>query len=264
MQNTLFSMQDKVCVITGWSRGLGKAMARAFLDAGAKTVYVTARKPEECDQTAAELSGLNANGECVALPGDMSNGEGIINFVKALADRESHIDVLVNNAGTGWMASVEEFPEIGWDKVMDLNVKTPFFLTQQLLPLLKANATSGKSASVINIGSIAGIMGSAGSGVSYGTSKAAVHQLTRNLASLLAEDNIRVNAIAPGRFHSKMTIQVEQDTKQYNQEIKAIPLHRWGHDADIMGPTLLLASDAGAYMTGEIITVDGGALLANM
>lgn len=261
MQNPLFSMQDKICVITGGSRGLGKAMARAFLHAGAKRVYVTARKTEECEQTAAELSELVENGECIALPGDMSSGEEIGRFAKSLADRESHIDVLVNNAGAGWMASVEEFPEIGWDKVMDLNVKTPFFLTQQLLPLLKANATPESSASVINIGSIAGIMGSAGSGVSYGTSKAAIHQLTRNLASLLADDNIRVNAIAPGRFHSKMTSYVEQDKQQYDSEIKMIPLHRWGHDADIMGPALLLASQAGAYMTGEIIAVDGGFLV---
>ncbi|MEP1052521.1 SDR family oxidoreductase [Parasphingorhabdus sp.] len=254
-------MYDKICVITGGSRGLGKAMARVFLHAGAKRVYVTARKIEECQQTAEELSQLTEHGECVALPGDMSSGEGIVGFAKALTEREGHIDVLVNNAGTGWLAPVEEFPEIGWDKVMDLNVKTPFFLTQQLLPLLKANATATNGASVINIGSVAGIMGSAGSGVSYGTSKAAIHQLTRNLASLLADDNIRVNAIAPGRFHSKMTSSVEQDKKQYDQEIRMIPLHRWGHDEDIMGPALLLASNAGAYMTGEIITVDGGILL---
>jgi NAD(P)-dependent dehydrogenase (short-subunit alcohol dehydrogenase family) len=142
MTNALFSMHDKVCVITGGSRGLGKAMARAFLEAGAKRVYVTARKAEECEATAKELSGLSENGECVALPADMSNGEEIAAFAKALAKREDHIDVLVNNAGTGWTASVEEFPEIGWDKVMDLNVKSPFFLTQQLLPLLKANATA--------------------------------------------------------------------------------------------------------------------------
>ncbi len=262
MPNSLFSMQDKTCVITGGSRGLGKAMARAFLTAGAKKVYVTARKPEECAQTAEELSGITENGECVALAADMSSGDEIVRFANALAEREDHIDVLVNNAGTGWLASVEEFPEVGWDKVMDLNVKTPFFLTQQLLPLLKAKATADDSASVINIGSVAGIMGSAGSGVSYGTSKAAIHQLTRNLASLLAEDNIRVNAIAPGRFHSKMTSYVEQDKAQYDREIGIIPLHRWGHDADIMGPALLLASKAGAYMTGEIITVDGGSLLA--
>lgn len=261
MQNTLFSMQDKVCVITGGSRGLGKAMARAFLEAGAKRIYVTARKAEECDQTAEELSNLIETGDCVALPGDMSSGEEIVRIAKDLAERESHIDVLVNNAGTGWTASVEEFPEIGWDKVMDLNVKTPFFLTQQLLPLLKANATPEHRASVINIGSIAGIMGSAESGVSYGTSKAAIHQLTRNLANLLAEDNIRVNAIAPGRFHSKMTSYVEENKQQYEFELKMIPMHRWGSDADIMGPALLLASQAGAYMTGEIIAVDGGFLI---
>ena len=254
-------MHDKTCVITGGSRGLGKAMAQAFLTAGAKRVYVTARKKEECDQTAEELSNLMEDGDCVALPGDMSSGEEIVRFAQTLAKMEEHIDVLVNNAGTGWTAPVEEFPEIGWDKVMDLNVKTPFFLTQQLLPLLKANATPENRSSVINIGSVAGIMGNAASGVSYGTSKAAIHQLTRNLANLLAEDNIRVNAIAPGRFHSKMTSYVEENKQQYDHEIRMIPLHRWGQDADIMGPALLLASQAGAYMTGEIITVDGGFLV---
>lgn len=261
MQNSLFSMQGKVCVVTGGSRGLGKAMAHGFLKAEAKRVYITARKPDECTQTAEELSALTESGECIALAGDMSSGEEIARFAQALAEREDHIDVLVNNAGTSWLASVEEFPEIGWDKVMDLNVKTPFFLTQQLLPLLKAKASPQNTSSVINIGSVAGIMGNAESGVSYGPSKAAIHQLTRNLAHQLADANIRVNAIAPGRFHSKMTNYVEEDKAQYEREISLIPLHRWGRDEDIMGPSLLLASRAGAYMTGEVIAVDGGTLL---
>lgn len=261
MHGTLFSMQDKICVITGGSRGLGKAIAQGFLNAGARRVYITARKAEECAQAAEELSGLTEHGECVAYAHDMSKGEEIASFAAAVAEREDHLDVLVNNAGTSWLAAVEEFPEMGWDKVMDLNVKTPFFLTQQLLPLLKANASSDNSSSVINIGSVAGIMGSADSGISYGTSKAAIHQLTRNLAHQLADSNIRVNAIAPGRFHSKMTSYVEQDKEQYQREIEMIPLHRWGGDEDIMGPALLLASSAGAYMTGEVVTVDGGSLL---
>ena len=187
MSNPLFSMLDKICVITGGSRGLGKAMATAFLNAGAKRVYVTARKPHECARTAEELSALT-----------------------------------------------------------------------ELLPLLRAGGSAEKTASVINIGSIAGMLGNAGSGLSYSVSKTAIHQLTRNLANLLADDHIRVNAIAPGRFHSKMTSTVEQDREQYEREIKMIPLHRWGSDEDIMGPALLLASNAGAFMTGGIITVDGG------
>lgn len=258
MSNHLFSMLDKICVITGGSRGLGKAMATAFLQAGAKRVYVTARRADECAQAAEELSALTEDGECIAFPGDMSSPEGIKAFVDHIASNESHIDVLVNNAGTAWVAPFGAFPEKGWDKVMDLNVKTPFFLTQQLLPLLKAGATAANTASVINIGSVAGLMGNAGSGLSYSVSKSAIHQLTRNLANMLADDNVRVNAIAPGRFHSKMTSTVEQDQAQYEHEIQIIPLHRWGCDEDIMGPALLLASNAGAFITGEIITVDGG------
>ena len=258
MSNPLFSMLDKICVITGGSRGLGKAMATAFLNARAKRVYVTARKPHECAQTAEELSALTESGECIGLPGDMSSADDIKAFVDEIASRESHVDVLVNNAGAAWVASIDEFPEKGWDKVMDLNVKTPFFVTQQLLPLLRAGGSAENTASVINIGSIAGMLGNAGSGLSYSVSKTAIHQLTRNLANLLADDHIRVNAIAPGRFHSKMTSTVEQDREQYEREIKMIPLHRWGSDEDIMGPALLLASNAGAFMTGGIITVDGG------
>ena len=175
MIEQLFSMKDKVCVVTGGSRGLGFYMARGFLAAGAKRVYITARKAEACDAAASELA---EHGECVSLPGDISTMEEIGRLVDTLKEREESIDVLVNNAGVGWLAPLEEFPEKGWDKVMDLNVKTPFFLTQGLLPLLKKNATAQDNAVVINIGSIAGICGTTDT-FSYAPSKAAVHQLTR-------------------------------------------------------------------------------------
>ena len=261
MLENLFSMKDKVCVVTGGSRGLGRAMAEAYLNAGAARIYITARKAEACEQAAKELSRLTDHGECIAIPCNLSTAEEIERFANAIAEREQAIDVLVNNAGAAWEATIEDFPEQGWDKVMDLNTKTPFFLTQKLLPLLKAGAAAGGDASVINTGSIAGIKGDSSNTFSYATSKAAIHQLTRNMAFALANDKVRVNAIAPGRFHSKMTEVFENNKAVYEAEIKAIPLHRWGNDDDIKGIALLLASRAGAFITGEIITVDGGTTL---
>lgn len=257
MIDKLFSMEGKVCLITGGSRGLGYAIAEAFFAAGAKRIYITARKAAACEAAAKELSKL---GECIALPGDISDMSVIASLANTLQERESSIDVLVNNAGVGWLAPLEAFPEKGWDKVMDLNVKTPFFLMKALLPLLKHGASAEATASVINIGSIAGILGRTDT-FSYAPAKAAVHQVTRNMAVELADSNIRVNAIAPGRFHTKMTEYASDNKEMYEAEIQAIPLHRWGNDKDIMGVALMLASPAGAFITGQILAVDGGTTL---
>jgi len=257
---SLFSLDGKICLVTGGSRGLGYQMAQGFLDAGAARVYITARTVEACQEAAASLSQY---GECIALPCDISSVANIEKLVAELAEREDHVDILVNNAGTGWGGTFGEYPEKGWDKVMNLNVKSPFFLAQAMTPLLKKNATADNTACVINIGSIAGIIGDAFQNYSYGPSKAAVHQMTRNLAKDLAEDHIRVNAIAPGRFFSKMTEYASQNKAQYEAEIAAIPLHRWGGDTDIAGIAIMLASKAGAFITGEIIRVDGGATLVS-
>ncbi len=257
MLKELFSLQDKTCVVTGGSRGLGFAIARVFLEAGARRIYITARKAEACQQAAEELSEF---GECIAIPSDLGQMDEIERFANLLKEKESSIDVLVNNAGVGWLAPMEEFPEKGWDKVMDLNVKSPFFLTQQLLPLLREGASHEDTASVINIGSIAGILGRTDT-LSYAPSKAAIHQVTRNLAYVLADQHIRVNAIAPGRFHTSMTDYAKVNDDAYQAEIRSIPLHRWGEDPDIMGVALMLASRAGAFITGQIIPVDGGTTL---
>jgi NAD(P)-dependent dehydrogenase (short-subunit alcohol dehydrogenase family) len=257
MLEQLFSMRDKVCVITGGSRGLGFYMAKGFFAAGAKRIYITARKVDECNAAAEELSQY---GECVALTGDISSMEEIQTLADTLAAREDSIDVLVNNAGCGWLEPLESFSELGWDKVMDLNVKSPFFLTKALAPLLKKGATAKDTASVINIGSIAGISAATDT-LSYAPSKAAIHQVTRNLAVVLADDHIRVNAIAPGRFFSNMTEYASQDKAQYEKEIANIPQHPWGEETDIAGVAVMLASPAGAFITGQIIPVDGGTTL---
>lgn len=260
MIDSLFSMQDKICVVTGGSRGLGSFMARGFLEAGAKRVYITARKAEPCLKAAEELSQY---GECIAIPGDVATLEGVENLVKELNSRETHIDVLVNNAGTGWGAPFGQVPEKGWDKVMDVNVKSPFFLTQALAPLLKKNASADNTASIINIGSIAGMVGDALDNYSYAVSKTAIHQLTRVLSTELASDHIRVNAIAPGRFYSKMTEFLSNDQAAFEEELKSIPMRRWGEASDIAGVAVMLASKAGAFITGQIIPVDGGTSVIN-
>ncbi len=260
MIESLFSMQDKICVVTGGSRGLGSYMAQGFLQAGAKRVYITARKRDACISAAEELSQY---GECIALPGDVATSEGLQNLVSGLMSREQHIDVLVNNAGAGWGAPFGEFPEQGWDKTMNVNAKSPFFLIQALAPLLKANASADNTASIINIGSIAGMVGNAVDNFSYAASKAAVHQLTRVLSTELARDHIRVNAIAPGRFYSKMTEFLSNDQEAFEEELQTIPMRRWGEASDIAGVAIMLASKAGAFITGQIIPVDGGTSVVN-
>lgn len=259
MIEQLFSLADKVCLVTGGSRGLGFYMARGFLAAGAKRVYITARKAEECEQAAQQLSD-EFEGQCISLVGDISALGAIQQLALDIKERESALHVLVNNAGTGWLQPLDSFPEKGWDRVMDLNVKTPFFLTRELVSLLAADASTDDTSSVINIGSVSGICGVTDT-FSYAPSKAAVHQMTRNLAAELSDQHIRVNAIAPGRFHTKMTEYASSDEAQYQKEIDAMPLHRWGNENDINGVAIMLASRAGAFITGQVIPVDGGTTL---
>ena len=192
----LFSVAGKVAIVTGGSRGIGEMIAAGYLANGAK-VYISSRKADVCDATAKRLS-EQFGGECISLPADMSNVAGIEAFAAAFRAQEEHLDILVNNAGVAWGAPIEDFPEVGWDKVMDTNVKGVFFLTQKLLPLLEKNANSETPTHVINVGSIDGIKTPVFDNFSYGPSKAAVHHLTRVLAAHLIKRNIIVNGIAPG------------------------------------------------------------------
>ena len=246
----LFSLKGRVALVTGGSRGIGRMIASGFLAQGAK-VYISSRKAADCDKTALELSAL---GECVSLPADVSTLEGAAALVKAFAERESTLDILVNNAGAAWGEAFDTFPEKGWDKVMDLNLKTPFFLTQALIgPLRKAAQV--QPAKVINIASIDGISVNPLETYSYAASKAGLIQLTRRMAMRLVQDNIVVTAIAPGAFASDMN-RVARD--QEEETAARIPAGRIGRDEDMAGAAIYLASRAGDYVVGSTLVVDGG------
>ena len=246
----LFSLEGRSALVTGGSRGIGRMIAEGFLAQGAR-VYISARKAEACDQTAKELS---AFGQCVSLPADVSTVEGAQALVAAYAKHESTLDILVNNAGAAWGAPYEEFPESGWDKVVDLNLKTPFFLTQALTPMLKRAATD-HLAKVINIASIDGISVNPQETYSYAASKAGLIQLTRRMALRLARDRIVVSAIAPGAFASSMN----KDARDRAEEIQGrIPAGRIGEPEDMAAAAIYLASRAGDYVMGSTLVVDGG------
>ena len=258
MLDTLFSMSGKVCVVTGGSSGLGSYMAQGFLEAGAERVYITARSAEKLQAKAQELSALAA-GECIAIVGDLATMSGVEALASQLAEREQHIDVLVNNAGLGTGGAFDKMSVDDWDQTMDINTRSPLFLTQALLGLLKARATVDAPSSVIFISSVAASEVFAHV-MAYSTSKKAVEHLTPQIALALADDHIRVNAIAPGRFFSEMTRGAWQDpqAESYKAELQRLPAHRYGDIHDIAGVAIMLCSRAGAYFTGEVLNVDGG------
>lgn len=248
----LFSVAGKIAIVTGGSRGIGKMIAQGFVENGVKT-YITARKAEACLATAEELS---ANGTCIALPADLSTQAGRDGFVDAIKSRENKIDILVNNAGAAWGASFEEYPEEGYDKVMNINVKAIFMLIRDFMPLLRQDATPENPSRVINIGSIDGLRVSTQDNFAYGASKAAVHFLTKNLAVRLGPKCVNVNAIAPGAFESQM---MKYTLSKFRDRIESEnPLGRIGRPTDMAGLALFLAADASKYMTGQIIALDGG------
>ena len=256
MLNDLFSLKDRVALVTGGSRGIGRMIAAGFLAHGAR-VYISSRKASVCEQTAAELS--TSGGSCIALPADVSTVEGAQSLAAALMARESKLDILVNNAGAAWLAEFDAFPEKAWDKVMDLNLKTPFFLTQALAPALRAAATPAKPSKVINIASIDGIAVNPQETYSYAASKAGLIHLTRRMALRLVADGIVVSAIAPGAFKSDMNIQA----RDHEPEVAArIPAKRVGTDEDMAGAAIYLASRAGDYVVGSTLIVDGGVTCA--
>ena len=248
--NSLFSLEGRTALVTGGSRGIGRMIVEGFLAAGAARVYITARKVEQIEAASKEL------GERVlAIPMDISTVEGCQKLADEIAGREERLDILVNNAGAAWGADYLEFPESGWDKVMDLNVKSPFFLTRALHGLLTAAASDERPAKVINIGSIDGQRLNTMETYSYHASKAAILWLTKRMAARLVKDNIYVTAIAPGAFASEMN----RAARDHGDAIAGgIPAKRIGEPEDMASAAIYLAAKSGDYVIGETITVDGG------
>ncbi len=227
-------------------------IAAGFVGNGVKT-YISSRKAAACAATAARLS---ESGDCISIPADLSSMEGVQYLAEQIGKREDQLDILVNNAGATWGEPIEDFPESGWDKVMAINLKAPFFLTKALLPLLEKAASHEDPARVINIGSVDGLHVNFLPTFSYGPSKAGLHHLTRTLAAHLASRHINVNAIAPGPFPSKMmahTLETAGD-----KVIEMVPRKRIGEPVDIAGTAIYLSSKASSYVTGIVLPVDGG------
>jgi NAD(P)-dependent dehydrogenase (short-subunit alcohol dehydrogenase family) len=250
----LFDVSGKSAVVTGGSRGIGLMIARGLVQAGAK-VFISSRKAEDLEAAAAELQ---RDGECEAIPADLSTPDGAQNLARAVMERTDSLPILVNNAGATWGAPLEDFPQSGWDRTMHTNVEGIFHLTVSLLPALRAAASVEDPARVVNIGSVDGIRVPSVENYSYSASKAAVHMLTRHLAKRLAPEHITVNAIAPGPFESKMMAWMLRDEDSRSAVESMVPLARIGRPDDAAGLTIFLCSRAGSYLTGAVIPLDGG------
>jgi NAD(P)-dependent dehydrogenase (short-subunit alcohol dehydrogenase family) len=251
----LFTLQGRVALVTGGSRGIGRMIATGFLHHGVK-VYISARKASACAATAEELSEI---GTCIPLPADVSTVEGARALAAQVMEREPALDILVNNAGAAWGEAFDTFPESGWDKVVDLNMKAPFFLTQALHAHLRKAGSAERPAKVINIASIDGISVNMWETYSYTASKAGLIHLTRRMALRLAQDHIVVNGIAPGPFASEMNKQARDHADEVAHRV---PAGRIGQPEDMAGAAIFLASRAGDFVVGETIVVDGGVTLA--
>lgn len=257
MTDNLFSVAGKVALVTGGTSGIGRMIAQGFVARGVRT-YIAARDLARAQATAAELSA--AGGECIGLAADLGDAEGPAALIDALKARESRLDILVNNAGANNRGPIEEVSAEAWDGVMHVNLRAPFLLTQQALPLLRAAASAESHASVINLGSIGGLHVPNWEAHPYGASKAAIHHLTRSLAKRLGKDHIRVNAIAPGPFQSRLTDTSSEAVQKSVQTY--IPANRPGTPEDVQGVCIFLASRAGAYVNGSTIALDGGYIAA--
>lgn len=254
--NDLFSVKGKVALVTGGAQGMGFMIAEGLVKAGAK-VYITSRKADVCNASAAELSKL---GECVALPADLDNPEAIVKLANEFKAQEEQLDILINNAGRTWGAPLETFPDKAWAPIMAVNVQGPFTLVRELLPQLKKSgeASALNPARVINIGSLAGKLVEPLSAYSYASSKAAIHHLSRVLAADLADDNITVNAVVPGYFPTNMTAHIRSEEDKNQELIERVPLSRMGTPEDMVGMCIFLCSRAGSYITGGELVLDGG------
>ena len=249
----LFDLTGRTALVTGGSRGLGLQMAHALGEAGAKVV-ISSRKAADLEQAVASLQDAGIDARWVAA--DAGNPDDIERLVGETLERVGDVDILVNNAGATWGAPAQDHPLEAWDKVMNLNVRGYFLLSQAIA---KRSMIARKKGRIINVASIAGLGGNPPfmQTIAYNTSKGAVVNFTRALACEWGQLGINVNAIAPGFFPSKMTAGLLGAVGEDNIA-KHAPLLRVGDDEDLKGATVLLASDAGKHITGQILAVDGG------
>ena len=257
LSNELFNVENKIVLVTGGGSGIGKMISEVLALSGSK-VYITSRKSEMIERTASTINLKMPKYKVQCICGDLSSESGIKNLVEKFGDKESNLDILVNNSGVSWGAKLGEFPYHAWDRVMRVNVTGLFHLTQSLLPNLAPKATLEQPSKVINIGSVMGTAALADGPYSYSASKSAVHHMTKILAKELAQKKITVNALAPGPFLSRMTefaVGKEEDEKRVS---KNVPFGRIGQSSDIQGAILYLCGPSGNYITGAIIPIDGG------
>ncbi len=255
--NALFGLDGRVALVTGGSRGIGKMFVEGLLSAGCAKVYISARKVEQMQETIAEFG----EDKVIGIPADLSQMEGIQHLADEMAKREDKLDILINNAGAAWGQPYLEFSEAGWHRTMDLNVKTPFFLTQKLHDLLVAAGKGDHPAKVIHVSSIDGQRINPWETYPYQASKAAVIQLTRRMAARLIQDNIIVTSIAPGAFASEMN-KVAKNAPDASASM--IPAKRIGTKEDMAAAAIYLCSRAGDYVIGDTLTVDGGIVNADL
>ena len=254
---SLFSLEGRVALVTGGSRGIGKMFVEGLLAAGCARVYISARKVEQMEATVEEFGA----DKVIGIPADLSQMDGIQTLADEMAKREESLDILINNAGAAWGQPYLEFSEAGWHRTMDLNVKTPFFLTQKLHELLVAGGKGDRPAKVIHVSSIDGQRINPWETYPYQASKAAVIQLTRRMAARLIKDNIIVTSIAPGAFASEMNKAAKNAP---DASAAGIPAKRIGSPEDMAAAAIYLCSRAGDYVIGETLTVDGGVVNANL
>lgn len=253
----LFSLDGRIALVTGGSRGIGKMFVEGLLSAGCARVYISARKIEQMEETVKEFG----EDKVIGIPADLSQMDGIQTLADEMAKSEDRLDILINNAGAAWGQDYLEFSEAGWHRTMDLNVKTPFFLTQKLHHLLVAGGKAGHMAKVIHVSSIDGLRINPWETYPYQASKAAVIQLTRRMAARLIRDNIVVTSIAPGAFASEMNKAAKMAP---DASAKHIPAKRIGAPEDMAAAAIYLASNAGDYVVGHTLAVDGGVVNASI
>jgi gluconate 5-dehydrogenase len=249
----LFSLKGKTAIVTGGSRGLGLQLAQALGEQGAR-LMISARKQDELDEAVAHLAAQGIAASAIAV--DLSRPEAVQPFAEETLQRLGQVDILVNNAGASWGAPAEDYPLEAWDKVMNLNVRSMFLLSQAVGKLSMIPRRYGR---IVNISSIAGLAGNPPGQMqtlAYNTSKGAVVNFTRTLAGEWGKYGITVNSIAPGFFPSKLTKGVL--SAMGDELAREAPLGRLGDDEDLKGAVVLFASDAGKHITGQILAVDGG------